>query len=692
MCSSAQSHFLLSLPSSSPPLLSSFQKPNHIPCQSSQPSTSVTALSPTPISHSRSHPSWIESIRSKTNSNLFHEAVLVYVDMILSGVPPDNFAFPAVLKAVTALHDLDLGRQIHAHVFKFGYGYKSVTVANTLVNMYSKCGDVVDVYKVFDKIVERDQVSWNSMIAALCRIEEWGLALDTFRLMLDDNVAPSSFTLVSMALACSNIGLRNGLKLGKQVHAYSLRTGDCKTFTNNALMAMYAKLGRDDDAKALFELFEERDLVSWNTMLSSLSQCEQFKEALSFLGSMVSQGIKPDGVTIASVLPACSQLEKLDLGKEIHAYALRKDILIENSYVGSALVDMYCNCRQVESGRQVFDSILDRKIGLFNAMITGYAQNEYDEEALMLFIEMEEVGRFCANATTIASIVPACVRCERFPKKEVIHGYVIKRGLDGDRFVQNALMDMYARMGKVEISEFIFDGMNVRDIVSWNTMLTGYAISESHDDAFLLLHEMQCLDRKGNVNDEYYKDMTQVAFKPNSITLMTVLPGCAALAALAKGKEIHAYAVKNMLVLDVAVGSALVDMYAKCGCLNISRRVFDQMPIKNVITWNVIIMAYGMHGKGQEALELFRNMVAGGSGAGVKPNEVTYIAIFAACSHSGMVEEGLDLFHKMKKDHGIESSADHYACIVDLLGRAGRVEEAYQLINSMPAEFDKAGA
>ncbi|KAK2635032.1 hypothetical protein Ddye_029824 [Dipteronia dyeriana] len=655
--------------------------------------TIVTSLS-IPSYQSRSKETWIESLRSKTRSNQFRKAITTYIEMTHEGVPPDKFAFPAVLKAVAGLQDLSLGRQIHAHVFKYGYGSSSVTVANSLVNMYSKCGSYMwDVCKVFDRITDRDQVSWNSMIAALCRFEKWELALDAFRLMLYDNVESSSFTVVSVALACSNLNRREGLRLGKQVHGHTVRVGDWKTFTNNALMAMYAKLGRLDDSKALFESFRDRDLVSWNTLISSLSQNDRFVDALLFLRVMVLEGIKPDGVTIASVLPACSHLEMLDTGKEIHAYALKNDVLIENSFVGSALVDMYCNCREVESGRRVFDGILDRKIGVWNAMITGYAQNECYEEALWLFIKMEQVAGLCPNATTMASVVPACVHSEAFPNKEGIHGYVVKWGLEKDRYVQNALMDMYSRMGRIKISKTIFDSMETRDTVSWNTMITGYVISGYHSDALHLLREMQRLEEEKYSHYDDIEDTKQLSFKLNSITLMTVLPGCAALSALAKGKEIHAYAIRNMLATDVAVGSALVDMYAKSGCLNLARRVFDQMPVRNVITWNVIIMAYGMHGKGEEALELLKNMAAEGArGEGVKPNVVTFIAVFAACSHSGMVDEGINLFYRMKDDFGIKAEPDHYACVVDLLGRAGKVEEAYQLINKMPPEFDRANA
>ncbi|XP_057464906.1 pentatricopeptide repeat-containing protein At3g57430, chloroplastic-like [Actinidia eriantha] len=656
------------------------------------PSLTPTKTSPKPRSESRSPSTWIEALRSHMRSNHFHEAISTFIEMTVAAVEPDKFAFPAVLKAITGIQDLNCGKQIHAFAVKLGYSATSVTVANTLLNLYGKCGDIEDAFKVFERIPQKDQVSWNSMIAALCQSEEWELALEGFKLMLSERLEPSSFTLVSVALACSNLSRRDGLWLGKQVHGYSLRVDDRKTFTNNALMSMYAKLGRVDDSKAILELFGDRDMVSWNTMISSFSQSDRFVEALAFLRIMVLEGIKPDGVTVASVLPACSHLELLDVGKEIHAYALRNNELIGNSFVGSALVDMYCNCKMVESGHRVFDGILERRLGLWNAMIAGYAQNGFNEKAIMLFMEMVEVSGVFPNTTTMSSVLSACVDCKAFSDKEGMHGYVVKFGFGTDMYVQNALMDMYSRMGKIEVSKHIFNSMEIRDIVSWNTMITAYVTCGCHGNALVLLNEMQRVKENNKRNNDGCPDERNVPYKPNAITLMTILPGCATLAALAKGKEIHAYAVRHALASDVAVGSALVDMYSKCGCLILSRRVFDGMPVRNVITWNVIIMAYGMHGKGEETLELFKSMLAGLRGEEFKPNEVTFIAIFAACSHSGMVNEGLNFFHRMKDDHGIEPTADHYACVVDLLGRAGQLKEAYELVNAMPPDFDKIGA
>ncbi|XP_051128920.1 pentatricopeptide repeat-containing protein At3g57430, chloroplastic [Andrographis paniculata] len=680
-------HCCLLSPPCPPPLLNPKDSPRTTATATA--TAAAAARYPLTVKHeidnspTRTYSNLVDTLRIQTTSNCFLEAISTYVHMLASGFLPDNFAFPAALKAATSLRDLSLGQQIHGSVVKLGYDLHSVTTANSLLHLYGLCeDDIRQVFKVFDRIPNKDQVSWNSLINALCKHEEWELALEAFLMMGIERIEPSSFTLVSVALACSNLNRRDGLRLGKQVHGYILKADDRKTFTHNSLMAMYAKLGRIDYSEVVFETFPHRDMVSWNAIISAFAQNDKFHKALEYFGLMKGQGFEPDSITISSVLPACSQLELLGPGKEIHAFVFRNKDLIVNSFVASALVDMYCNCKQVASGRKVFDMAVDRKLAIWNAMIAGYTQNGFYKEALMLFMNLLVASGLFPNPTTMSSVLPACVHCEAFADKRSIHGYVLKLGLGRDRYVQNALMDLYSRIGKIDSSVYIFRNMESRDIVSWNTMITGCVICGWHEDALILLKEMQ-------VNNDLSTDTDIIgaSCRPNSVTLMTILPGCAALTALTKGQEIHAYAVKNALESDVGVGSALVDMYAKCGSLKTARRVFESMPTRNVITWNVIIMAYGMHGEAEEAMALFRRMVGD-----VKPNEVTFIAVFAACSHSGMVEEGQKLFQTMKDVYGIEPNSDHYACVVDLLGRAGRLDEAHKTVDSMPSGLDKTGA
>ncbi|CAN6454760.1 unnamed protein product [Victoria cruziana] len=618
-----------------------------------------------------------EKIREFTRSGKYNDTLNTYVDMLSNGDPVDNFVFPAVIKAATSLEDLFTGRQAHGLAVKTGYDC-STAVCNALITLYGRRGQMADALQMFNEMAQRDDVSWNSIIAALCEAEDYEMALWLFRKMQrEPHVEPTSFTLVSGALACGHL---HELLLGRELHGFSMRSGllDAQTFANNALISMYASLGKINKARAVFNLaYASRniDIISWNTMIAAYTHNDLFVEALHFFHfMMIEENVaKPDSITIASILPACAQTRCLRLGREIHAFSLRNKGIFLNDYVASALVDMYCNCGRVETGVRVFEMVPDnKKIGLWNAMITGYGQNEFDSDAIELFVDMLSSG-ITPNPTTMASIFPACSRSRWFNGGRDVHSMVLKLGFVLDRFVQNALVDMYARVGKIEISKGIFQLMENRDLVSWNTMITGYVICGYHDEALKLLGEMQ------KSNGGY--------LRPNSVTLMAALPACAYLAALMKGKEMHSYALKNdILYSNIGVGSALVDVYAKCGCLGAARRIFDEMPKRNIITWNSLIMGYGMHSQGEEALDLFYKLEMKEK---VQPNEVTLIAIFAACSHSGLMKQGKEIFKKLKRlEYSIEPQSDHYACMVDLLGRAGQLEEAYQLILSLPYKPD----
>ncbi|GJN12011.1 hypothetical protein PR202_ga30254 [Eleusine coracana subsp. coracana] len=620
------------------------------------PLTSPTQSSPPllPPPPSPSQPPTSTTVRSLTAAGQHAAALRALSSLAASSAPLDRFALPPAVKSAAALRDERAARAIHGAALRRALLFSPTpAVANALLTAYARCGDLSSALDLFAEMPppSRDAVTFNSLISALCLFRRWLPALDALRAMLAEAHPAHAHAFA----------LKNGFLHGEERFAF------------NALLSMYARLGLVDDAQRLFDSIGATasdapggGVVTWNTMVSLLVQNGLCEEAIQVLYDMVACGVRPDGVTFASALPACSQLEMLALGREMHAHVVKDEDLAANSFVASALVDMYASHERVDTARNVFDTVAgDRQLGLWNAMICGYAQAGMDEDALALFARMEAEASLVPSETTMAGVLPACARSEAFAGKAAVHGYVLKRDMADNRFVQNALMDMYARMGDMDAARRIFAAIESHDVVSWNTLITGCVVQGHVDDAFQLVREMQ---------DE------EQAVKSNNITLMTLLPGCAMLAAPARGKEIHAYALRHALDSDVAVGSALVDMYAKCGCLALSRAVFDRLPRRNVITWNVLIMAYGMHGVGDEAIALFDRMVASDE---AKPNEVTFIAALAACSHSGMVDRGLELFHGMKRDHGVEPTPDLHACAVDILGRAGRLDVAYSIISSM---------
>eukprot|EP01018_Ginkgo_biloba_P030316 Gb_23088 [translate_table: standard] len=605
---------------------------------------------------------WNEMIRGYSRSGPFDEALALYYQMRRAGIQPDNFTFTFVLKACAGLSSLERGKQIHDHIIVGGFE-SDVFVGNALVNMYAKCGSINDAYQVFDKMAKRDVVSWNAVILGCAQNEKPEAALEFFSQMQLAGVKPSTFTIVSVLPACGQLEI---LQQGKEIHGYIIKNGiELEGFVGNALIAMYCKCGSVKDGQQLFDKMYRKDVVSWNAIIAGFAQNGYIREAVQVFRGMRMSGMKPDKVTIATILPACAHVAALQQGKEIHDYIIRNEFVLD-AFVGSALIDMYAKCGSIEVARQVFDKVLERNAVTWTAMITGYVQNGYDHEALKLFEQMQLAGS-TPTPVTVGSVLQACGHLADLHLAKDIHDYIIRSGFESNVFVGNALIDMYAKCRKIEYACRVFDNMSIRDVVSWNAMIAGYSQNGDTNNALKLFRQMHLKGVKSNI-----------------VTITIILPACACVAALKQGKEIHNYIIKNGFDSDVFVRSALIDMYAKCGNVEIARQEFDKLSERDVVSWNAMIAGYGMHGHGKDALKLFHHMQE----AGMKPDHITFVAVLSACSHAGLVNEGCQYFQHMSQDHCIPPMLEHYACMVDLLGRAGRLDEAHDLIKNMPLEPD----
>ena len=298
-------------------------------------------------------------------------------------------------------------------------------------------------------------------------------------------------------------------------------------------------------------------------------------------------------------------------------------------------------------------------------MMAGFVREGLSDGAIRLFSEMERKG-VSPDLFTITSVLHACACNGSLESGRDVHTYIKEKKMDSSLFVSNALMDMYAKCGSMEDAYSIFSQMQVKDIISWNTMIGGYSKNCLPNEALNLFVEMQRV------------------IKPNSITMACILPACASLAALERGQEIHGYVLRNGFFSDHYVSNALVDMYVKCGMLVLARLLFDMTPSKDLISWTVMIAGYGMHGFGSEAIATFNAM----RNEGVEPDEVTFISILYACSHSGLLSEGWRFFHIMRNECNFEPTLEHYACMVDLLARVGKLSKAYKFIETMPIKPD----
>lgn len=466
-------------------------------------------------------------------------------------------------------------------------------VGEKLLNTVLNSGDLSRARQLFDKIPEPNLHSWANLISAYTKQNLPNEAVKLYFLFRKQNIQlPDRILLLSAAKACAAYA---DLTKAKEIHEDAVRFGYLSDLTlGNALINMYGKCKCCDGAQSVFNELPVKDVISWTSLLSSYVNCGFLGEALQAFCKMGLNGLRPNAVTLSSILPACSEMKCLNLGRQIHGYAV-KDGFGENAFVTSALVDMYASCSCLADAQLVFDNMLVRDIVSWNVIVSAYFLNGESERALSRFGKMRKQG------------VP----------------------LNYD---------------------------------SWNTVIGGCVQNGENTLALELLVQMQ---------DE--------GFKPNHITITSALPACSNLESLRKGKEIHAYIFRNKIFTDITTTTALVYMYAKCGELELSSQIFNIMPRKDAVAWNTIIIANAMHGRGEEALLLFRNMLI----SGVKPNSITFTGVLSGCSHSKLVDEGLQVFHSMRS-HLIEPDADHYSSLVDILSRAGCLDEAYGYIQRMP--------
>eukprot|EP01018_Ginkgo_biloba_P019070 Gb_40766 [translate_table: standard] len=477
----------------------------------------------------------------------------------------------------------------------------------------------------------------------------------------EQDIPVESGIYVSLLQACANL---KALAEGKQLHGHILINGiNQNVFSETTLVSMYAKCGNVADARFVFDKMQTKNVFSWNAMIGGYAMQRLCFQALKLYYQMQRASVQPDSFTFPCVLKACASLASLQQGMEIHVYIIKGGFDLD-VFVKSALVAMYAKCGSLESARHVFDKMSQRDAVSWNAMITGYTQNKHYDEALKLFWQMESEG---VNPTkyTITSVLSACAGIVDLQQGKDIHDYISRSGLEFDVFVSNALIAMYAKCGSIKDAYDVFNKMLQRDVVSWNAMIAGYAQNGFCADALELFSEMELR-----------------GVEPDLVTIASVLPACTHLAALQQGKEIHAYMITSGFNPDVFVDNAFIDMYAKCGSIENARQLFDRMSHRDVVSWNVTIMGYGMHGHGQEALSLFSHMQK----AFVRPDDITFMAVLSACSHAGLVDEGWQYFDIMSRDYHIIPSVEHYACMVDLLGRAGCLDEAQNFIKKMPFE------
>ncbi|KAK3149187.1 hypothetical protein QOZ80_3AG0214090 [Eleusine coracana subsp. coracana] len=507
-------------------------------------------------------------------------------------------------------------------------GRRNAFTWNTLLSMYAKSGLLSDARAVFAEMPERDAVAWTVMIVGLNRAGRLREAVRAFLDMVGEGLAPTQYTLTNMLSSCAateaggvgrkvhsfvvKLGLGGFVSVANSVLNMYGKCGDADTARAvfermpvrsvsswNAMVSVYARQGRMDLAVSMFENMPERSIVSWNSIISGYNQNGLDDMALKFFSRMMSgSSMVPDNFTFTSVLSACANLIRLKMGKQVHSYILTTGMPY-NGQVINALISMYAKCCNVENARMIMDQAVATDLNVISF---------------------------------------------------------------------TALLEGYVKIGDMKQAREIFDVMNNRDVVAWTATIVGYEQNGLNDKAM-----------------DLFRSMIKDGPEPNSYTLAAVLSVCASLAYLDYGKQIHCKAIRSLQEQSVSVSNAIISMYARSGSLPWARRVFDRISWrKETVTWTSMIMALAQHGLGEGAVGLFEEMLH----FGVKPDRITYVGVFSACTHAGFVEQGKRYYEQMQKKHGVVPEMSHYACMVDLLARAGLLSEAQEFIQRMSSEPD----
>ncbi|XP_004308661.1 PREDICTED: pentatricopeptide repeat-containing protein At2g33680-like [Fragaria vesca subsp. vesca] len=565
----------------------------------------------------------------------------------------------STLQHYTRLKHLQAAKPLHAHIITTDSS-SCLYIANALINLYVKSGDFLTARLVFETIPHRDVVSFNTLINAYSHHHQHSsLVLELFRRMRRDNTLSDTHSFAGVFNAAPYV---NDILGGRQVHGLAVKAVSCfGVFVGSSLVNMYCKMGFVRDARKVFDEMRERNSVTWATMISGYAMHQLGGDALEVFVLMrrSEEREEENEFVVTAVLSGLMIPELVDRGKQVHCVAVKNGLTSFVS-VGNALVTMYSKCGSLDDALRTFEMCGDKNSITWSAMISGFAQSGDSQKGLDLFSDMHFSG-VMPTEFAFGGVISACSDIGALEQGQQVHGYMIKLGYEFQIYIMSALVDMYGKCGSISDARKGFDCVKEPDIVLWSSMIGGYVENGVNEAALSLCCKML---REG--------------FLPNELTTASILKACSSLCTCEQGKQVHACTIKYGFGLEFPIGNALFTMYAKCGNLEDGKLVFRRMPMRDVVSWNAMISGLSQNGQGNEALELFEEMRLGGN----EPDSVTFVNVLSACSHMGSVERGWIYFQMMSNEFGIAPRVEHYACMVDVLSRAGKLYEAKDFIES----------
>ncbi|KAL3646279.1 hypothetical protein CASFOL_011459 [Castilleja foliolosa] len=591
------------------------------------------------------------SIISAYARNLESEnAVAIFKTMLTNEMKPNMVTFVSLIPSSENLGSVLHIESLHSCVVKFGFE-KDVSVITALLSVYSKLGNMNSAEFLFNNARVKNILIWNSMVSAYAGHGFSERSLNTFHLMQKYGFSPDEITIISLL---SSFSKSKDTVLGKSAHAFSIKKEiDLNINLSNALLAFYCECYELVYSFRIFDRMAIKNIISWNTIISGCVDNGESEQAMLLFNHMRRKGVNFDSVTLISILPSFNDYENPILGTAVHSLAIKTAISSDIS-LANALISTYINCGELEEARFLFNDMPSKSVVSWNAILTGYRYCNLHEETIELFNDMIRDDRK-PNYVTLLNVLPAC---DAVSQGKSIHAYIIRNLIPLETPLLTSLMIMYSRFEILTSCMKLFRIGDKTSISLWNTVISAHLFTKTGFMALL-----------------FFSEMLREKLEPDFITILNVVSACAHIKNLNISDSVLAYVSRKGFDSDIAIDNALIDMYAKCGSINTAKNIFDVLVRKDTISFSVMINGYGLHGDGVAALSLYSQMRL----LGLKPDKVTYMSVLSACSHAGYVEQGKMVFESMFCD-GIMPGMEHYACIVDLLSRTGKLNEAYEIV------------
>ncbi|KAH7366466.1 hypothetical protein KP509_18G079500 [Ceratopteris richardii] len=595
--------------------------------------------------------SWNALITGYVENGLAKEALHCFEDLQERTLSPNVTTYLSVVKACSILHERDLGKQVHLMILKEEFETDEF-LGNTLVDMYAKFGLLEEAREIFEDLPVKDIVSWNALITGYALHEYFSDVLVQWKEMQHEGIAPNTGTFVRLLQVCGAI---EEIGTGKEIHTeVVLRGFDNEFFVGDTLVDMYSKCRLFEDAQMIFDRLLVHDAVTWNALITGCS-ADAFKDdAMGILLKMEGEEISPDSVTLSTILRACSALGALEEGMRIHLEVMKRGF--EDCFTGCSLMDLYAKCNSFLDCQSVFSEIPDRDVACWNVLISGFADQGMNTEALNRFEQMQCEGVHL-NPETFVCILQSCT----IDIGRTLHANLVQEKFEQISCVSSALVNMYVKNGLLSEAYEVFSDQIFHDIISWTALISGFVEGGLTKEAF-----------------NFYKQMRMEGQSPSLVTLVCLLKACE-LESLDEGRKFHAMIVKRGDEGDSLIGAPLVSIYAVHGELSEAEKLFEKLPARNTALWTALIAGYTDHGKFKEALTCFEKM----QDDGIPPDLSTYVWAFQACCGLKDLDMGLALYTVAVKS-GIEQATPIGSVLVELFTKCGMHVESREIFDSLP--------